>query len=53
MLQGKRFSTNGEVTAGVEVYFENQDKSFYRNGIEMLEERWSTCITLESDYVDD
>ncbi|GFV56345.1 hypothetical protein TNCV_3434101 [Trichonephila clavipes] len=29
MLQEKRFGSNKEVTAEVEVYFENKDKSFY------------------------
>lgn len=53
MLQGKKFGSNEEVIAEVEAYFERKDKSFYRKGIEKLEERWSTCITLEGDYVEE
>ena len=39
MLQGKRFGSNEEVIAEIEVYFESRDESFYKKGIEKLEER--------------
>lgn len=53
MLAGKRFSSNEEVIAETEAYFEAKDKSFYKKGIEMLERRWTDCITLERMYVDE
>lgn len=45
-LQRKQFSSNAEVIAATNVYFESKDKSFYKKGIEMLEKRWR-CTTLE------
>ena len=53
MLQGKRFGSNEEVIAETEAYFESKDESFYKKGIEKLEKRWSECITLEGNYVDE
>ena len=47
MLQGKRFSSNEEVIAETEAYFEAKDKSFHKHGIEKLEKRWNDCITLK------
>ena len=52
MLQGKRFDSNEEVIAATEAYFEANDKSLYKKGIEMLEKYWNECITLEEDYVE-
>ena len=53
MLQGKRFGSNEEVIAETEAYFEAEDKSFYKHGIEKLEKRWNDCIALEGDYIDE
>lgn len=53
MLQGKRFGSNEEVIAETEAYFEAKDKSFYEKGIKKLEERWTKCITLEGEYLDE
>ena len=36
MLQEKRFGSNEEVIAETEAYFEANDKSFYKHGIEKL-----------------
>jgi len=46
-LQGKRFTSNEEVVAEIEAYFEDLDISYYRKGIEMLENRCTKCIALE------
>lgn len=35
MLEGKRIGSNGEVISEIETYFEGQDNSYYRKGIEM------------------
>ena len=53
MLQGKRFGSNEEVIAETEAYFESKDESFYKKGIEKLENHWNECITLEGNYVDE
>ena len=53
MLQGKRFYSNEEVITETNAYFEAKDKSFYNNGIEMLEKRWTDCDALEGDYDDE
>jgi len=51
-LQGKRFTSNEEVIAETEAYFESLDVSYYRKGIEMLENRYTKCIALEG-YVEE
>ena len=53
ILQGKRFSSNNEVIAATEAYFQAKDKSFYKKGIESLKKRWNNCIDMEGDYVDE
>ena len=53
MLAGKKFNTNEEVIAETEANFEAKDKSFYKEGVETLERRWTGCITLEEMYVDE
>ena len=52
-LQGKRFSTNEEVICETEAYFAEFDKSYFSKGINMLEDRWNKCISLQGDYVED
>ena len=55
MLQRKRFSSDDEVIAATEAYFEAKDKSFYKKGIESLEKRWNDYVRkviMEGDYVD-
>lgn len=39
--------------AETEVYFQAKYESFYKHGIEKLEERWNDCITVGDDYVDE
>ncbi|EGI59173.1 Mariner Mos1 transposase [Acromyrmex echinatior] len=46
-LQGRRFTSNEEVIAETEAYFEGLDVPYYRKGIEMLENRYTKCIALE------
>ena len=53
MLQGKRFSSDDEVIAATETYFEAENKSFFKKGIKSLEKRWNECIAMEGDYVDE
>jgi len=53
VLQGKRFSSDNEIIAATEAYFEAKDKSFYKKGVESLEKRYNHCIAMKGDYVDD
>ena len=48
-LAGRKFHSNNEVITECV----GQDKSFYKKGIEMLERRWTDCITLQGKYVDE
>ncbi|KAF7271965.1 hypothetical protein GWI33_015201 [Rhynchophorus ferrugineus] len=52
MFAGKKFSLNEEVITETEAYFEAKDKSYYKNGIEKLEDCYNQCITLEGNYVE-
>ncbi|KAJ0169391.1 hypothetical protein K1T71_014978 [Dendrolimus kikuchii] len=47
MLQRKRFYSNEEVIAETNAYFEANNKSFYKKGIQMLEKRWTDCMLLK------
>lgn len=52
-LEGRRFMSNDEVIAEVDAYFEEFDKSYYSKGIEMLEDRYTKCISLDGNYVEE
>lgn len=52
MLAGKKFSTDEEVIAETEAYFEAKEKSYYKNGIEKLYDRYNRCIALEGNYIE-
>lgn len=52
MLAGKKFKADEEVIAETEAYFEAKDKSYYKNGIEKLEDRYNRCIALDGNYVE-
>ena len=48
-LGGKRFGSNEEVITGTNAYFEG----YYLEGIKKLETRWTKCIELKGDYVEE
>jgi hypothetical protein len=52
MLAGKKFSTNEEVIAETEAYFEAMSKLYYKNGIEKLYDRYNRCIAFEGIYIE-
>lgn len=52
-LSGKRFYSNEEVELETNAYFEGLDAQHYKSGIEMLEDRYNKCITLDGDYVEE
>jgi [histone H3]-lysine36 N-dimethyltransferase SETMAR len=52
-LAGKRFHSNEEVIAETDAYFGELDDDYYKKGIEMLEARYTRCIELEGDYIEE
>jgi [histone H3]-lysine36 N-dimethyltransferase SETMAR len=50
MLAGNKFSKNEEEIAESEAYFEVMSKSYYKNGIEKLYDRYNSCIVHEGIY---
>lgn len=52
-LRGKHFSSNEEVIAAVEGYFEGLPEDHFRKGIHELENRWNKCIELKGDYTEE
>jgi len=40
------------VIAETNDYFSDLDKSYYSEGINKLEQRWTKCINLKGDYVE-
>lgn len=51
-LGGKRFTSNSEIIEAVNSYFEDFDSSYFLQGMQMIETRWTKCITLKGDYVE-
>lgn len=51
-LAGRKFSTNEEVIAETERFFEELGESAYKKGIEALEHRWNKCIEIRGEYVE-
>ncbi|CAK9833213.1 Histone-lysine N-methyltransferase SETMAR [Anthophora retusa] len=52
-LRGKRFSSNEEVIAAANDYFEELPKNHFREGINELENRWKKCIELKGEYTEE
>jgi len=50
-LAGRRFYSNEEVIAETNAYFAELCQSYYSEGINKLEQRWTKCISLKGDYV--
>lgn len=51
-LGGKKFGSNEEIISSTNAYFEGFKKSYFSEGIEKLEKRWTKCIDLKGDYVE-
>lgn len=51
-LKGQRFSDDDEVKEAVMAYLEDQDETFYLEGIRMLTHRYQKCIAISGDYVE-
>ena len=51
-LAGKKFCTDEETIAEIEVYFEAKCKTYNKNGIEKLYDHYNRCIALEGNYIE-
>ena len=51
-LGGKRFYSNNEIMSQTNTYFEDLEKSYFLEGIQKLEKRWTKCIELKGDYIE-
>lgn len=51
-MRGKRFSSNEEVIAAVEAYFNSLPEIHFRDGIQKLEEYWNKCNDVQGSYFD-
>ena len=51
-LGGKRFYSNDEIILQTNTYFEYLEKSYFLEGIQKLEKRWTKCIELKDDYIE-
>ena len=46
-LGGKRFSSNEGVIDAVNAYYADLEKSYFSEGMQKLESRWTNCVALE------
>ena len=51
-LGGKRFSSNEEIIAAKNEYFEGYDQNYFLEGIKKFEYRYNKCIQLKGDYAE-
>ena len=51
-LGGKRFYCNDEIISQTNTYFEDLEKSYFLEGIQKLEKRWTKYIELKGDYIE-
>ena len=51
-LNGHCFPSDGDVMNAVRGFLEDQDKTFYAEGIRKLKGRWTKCVNMQGDYVE-
>ena len=51
-LKGGRFSSDAEVIAAAETWFDRQYSEFFFSGLQKLEQRAMKCIELRGEYVE-
>uniref|UniRef100_A0A3Q1F9Z3 Tc1-like transposase DDE domain-containing protein n=1 Tax=Acanthochromis polyacanthus TaxID=80966 RepID=A0A3Q1F9Z3_9TELE len=51
-LAGTHYATNNDVIAAVNNFLQEQDKTFYENGMKALQRHWKKCVDLQGDYVE-
>ena len=52
-IRGTQFGSKEGIIAAVNDYLEDQEKSFYLEGISKLEQRWTKCIALKGDCIEE
>ena len=52
LLGGNRFSSNEEIIAATNKYFEGFDKNYFLEGIKKLKLQYNKCIQLKGNYVE-
>lgn len=52
-IQGKRFESNIDVQNEIDAYFEDLNTEYYLKGIEILEDRWTKCIALKGNFIEE
>lgn len=50
---GKKFTSRAEVIAKMDGYFADLEQSFFFKGIQVLEDRWTKCVALDGDYIEE
>lgn len=51
-VSGKHFASNEEVEKVVNEYFNSIPDSHFREGILMLEKRWTKCVEVKGNYIE-
>ena len=51
-IRGLHFRSNEEVVTAVEEWVNEKDPDYLSSGLMALEHRWSKCITLEGNYIE-
>lgn len=51
-LRGRRFIDSSEVTSATEAFFNQQDKSFFSDGLKLLKIRYEKCVSLKGCYIE-
>jgi len=52
-LGRKKFSKNVAIKEAVNSYFSGLEKTYFSDGMNGLEKRWTKCITLRENYVEE
>lgn len=52
-LLGKRFQSNDDVQKQLDSYFNELSSEFYSKGVQMLEDRWSKCIAINGNFIEE
>lgn len=51
-LAGKHFDSDDDVISAVTDFFDDQEETFYKTGIQALQHRWQKCVDRKGDYVE-
>ena len=53
VIRGCHFRSDDEVVTAVEEWVSGKDPDFFSSGLMTLEHRWSKCIILEGNYIEE